>query len=178
MNLEPSNKRYRLALLWIIIGSLGRLIPHPPNMTPLTALSLFAGARLSRGVGLLSLLLILLISDAGIAYLQHIPLFGSWTWFSYSGFITIYWLGLRLQADSNYKHVIAFTLGASLCYWLWTNLGVWLMGSLYPLTTAGLIACYTAALPFLRNALCGDLLWAGFLFFSFQTWALRDHVTA
>lgn len=163
-------KIYSLAVLWILVGTLGRLIPHPSNMTPLTALSLFAGAKLSQVTGLVTLLAILLISDASIASMQHIPMFGNWAWFSYSGFITIYWLGLRLQTSATFQRLLGFTFTASVCYWLWTNLGVWLMGSLYPLTLTGLIACYTAAIPFLRNALGGDLLWVGILFYSFHAW--------
>jgi hypothetical protein len=35
---------------------------------------------------------------------------------------------------------------------------------MYPANAAGLVKCYVAALPFLRNMLTGDLFW-GFLLF-------------
>ena len=39
---------------------------------------------------------------------------------------------------------------------------------MYTLTLNGLVECYVAALPFLRNALVGDLAWGLVLFLSFQ----------
>ena len=36
--------------------------------------------------------------------------------------------------------------------------------SFYPKTLTGLGACYTAGLPFLQNAMVGDLMYVGILF--------------
>ena len=58
----------------------------------------------------------------------------------------------------------AYFVGASFGFWIWTNFGVWLTSHLYPKSFAGLIACYTLALPFLRNALLGDLIWGVLIF--------------
>ena len=60
--------------------------------------------------------------------------------------------------------------GAVLCslvFFVTTNLAVWACGSMYPKTILGLAQCYLAALPFLRNALCGDLFWSATLFGSY-----------
>ncbi len=40
-------------------------------------------------------------------------------------------------------------------FWIWTNLGVWLLATIYPLNIQGLSACYIAAIPFLMNSLIG-----------------------
>jgi hypothetical protein len=45
-----------------------------------------------------------------------------------------------------------------------TNFGVWAIDNLYPKTTAGLVDCYVAAIPFFRNMLLGDLLYSALLF--------------
>lgn len=50
-----------------------------------------------------------------------------------------------------------------------TNLAVWAAGSLYPRTLAGLIMCYSAAIPFFRNSLIGDVAYAATLFGGFAS---------
>ena len=61
-------------------------------------------------------------------------------------------------------------LGSSLFFWLWTNFGIWATGEngMYPRTIDGLVSCYVAAIPFLGNALVGDLAWGLVLFLSFH----------
>src|SRR3990172_8818919 len=146
--MSPKAQQYFLGLTLIMIASLGRLIPHPANFTPTTALSLFTGSKLPRWLGLVSLIILLLLSDLGIAYLQHIPVLGTWTWFSYTGFIAIYFLGRSLKTRSQLNQIILITLLSSIGYWLWTNLGVWLTTTMYAQSITGLLNCYIAALPF------------------------------
>jgi hypothetical protein len=45
-----------------------------------------------------------------------------------------------------------------------TNFGVWAFGSWYPMTSAGLVACFVAAIPFFRNTLASDLVFTALLF--------------
>ncbi len=52
-------------------------------------------------------------------------------------------------------------------FYLVTNFAVWTFDSLYPKTWDGLIACYTAAIPFFRNSLIGDIFFAAVLFGGF-----------
>jgi hypothetical protein len=61
--------------------------------------------------------------------------------------------------------------GAVIFYAL-SNLGVFLVGGLYPRTPHGLVACYVAALPFLKSTLLGDLLWT-LLLTPVYRWASR-----
>ena len=49
-------------------------------------------------------------------------------------------------------------------FFLSTNFSVWLFQGLYEKTPAGLAACYTAALPFYRPMLAGDVFYAAVLF--------------
>lgn len=43
-------------------------------------------------------------------------------------------------------------------FFLWTNFGVWLTGSMYSRSLGGLLECYVAGLPFYRTMLLGNLL--------------------
>ncbi|MFM7399706.1 MAG: DUF6580 family putative transport protein, partial [Bacteroidota bacterium] len=56
------------------------------------------------------------------------------------------------------------SLAGSLVFFLVTNFSVWYGSTFYPQNTAGLIACYTAGLPFLGNTVLGDLFFNGVLF--------------
>lgn len=151
----------------VIVGVLGRLIPHIPNITPLTSLGLFAGVNLSCRAAILSLLVTLFVSDIALALLLGYPVFGYWTLFTYTGFMMIVIFGSRLQCS--WKILPVYILISSFGFWSWTNFGVWLTSGLYPKTLASLCACYVVALPFLRNSLIGDMIWgiAIFSFFNF-----------
>jgi formate-dependent nitrite reductase membrane component NrfD len=59
---------------------------------------------------------------------------------------------------------VGATLSASVLFFIVTNFSVWLLDGLYPLTFEGLMASYTAAIPFFRNAVLGDLFYAAVLF--------------
>jgi hypothetical protein len=45
-----------------------------------------------------------------------------------------------------------------------SNFGTWALSGMYPHTSAGLGACYVAAIPFFQNTLAGDLFYAALLF--------------
>ncbi len=72
---------------------------------------------------------------------------------TYVGFAAYPFLG-RLAGNSLRKQVILLPL-ASLLFFLLSNLGVWWFW--YPQTWAGLVLCYTMALPFYRNTFISDL---------------------
>ena len=57
-------------------------------------------------------------------------------------------------------------LASSTLFFIVTNFGVWLLG--YPNTIAGLISCYTLAIPFFLNTILGDLFFTHSLNYSFN----------
>jgi len=154
-------------MLWLVLGILGRILPHPANITPMTSLALFGGTQLPRWKAFFITLSTLIISDAIIGKMMGYPLTGTWALFTYTGFAAIVWAGTSLRKNPSFFRTGIFTVSASSGFWIWTNLGVWIADGLYPRNVEGLMACYMAALPFLRNALVGDLLWSAVLFTSF-----------
>ena len=162
------NTRQRLSLLWIFIAVAGRLLPHPPNVTPITSLCIFAGTQLSRKLSLLITLLALALSDLLLAWLHGYPAFSAESIFTYSGFAVIVLLSSRLSHTPAAKQLFIYVISASLGYWLWTNFGVWLLYADYAKNMTGLITCYTAALPFLRNSLLGDVAWMAIIYGTFR----------
>jgi hypothetical protein len=162
--MQENAQNTKFAIFWIIIGTLGRLIPHPANVTPMAALALFSGSKLSKKMALLTIAITMLASDALLAYLNHYPVFSFWSLFTYSGFLGITLLGIKLNQHSSQTKILSFVLAASLGFWLWTNFGVWLTSGLYAKNIIGITTCYIAALPFLRNELLGSLAWQIIIF--------------
>lgn len=159
--------RNLLAALWVIVGVLARLLPHPPNVTPLTSISLFGGTQLSARFAFLVTFAAMILSDLLLAQLQGHAAFGYWSLFTYSGFAAVILAGRLLRANPSAARTFALILGSSVGFWLWTNLGTWLVSGMYTRDLAGLSACYAMALPFLANSVAGDLVWGSAFFLSF-----------
>ena len=68
------NKFQKIVLVIIIFGFLCRLIPHPPNFSPVTAIALFGGLNFNdKRVAFSIPLLILFLSQ-----IEFIPIIGEW----------------------------------------------------------------------------------------------------
>ena len=151
---SPFNKSQKIVLVIIIFGILARLIPHPPNFSPVTAIALFSGLNFkNKKFAFLIPILILFISDLliGISMINI---------FVYSGFLLVVQLGSKISSIRFLNIILA-----SLIFFIISNFGVWIIG--YPKTIDGLILCYTMAIPFFGYSLAGDLFF-GYLFkFSF-----------
>jgi hypothetical protein len=76
-------------------------------------------------------------------------------------------IGKLIRDRRSVLNVGAVALAGSFLFFGKTNLAVWASGSLYPRTLAGLMACYTAAIPFFRNSLIGDMAFTATLFGGF-----------
>ena len=157
--MKKNSETFLLILLWIAIGVMGRLIPHLPNVTPLTSLCLVAGALFSRRLAVTLMLIIAALSNVLLAYTYGYAVWGWWSLFTYSGFIAMIGLGTRLSSELPLTKTWMYTLGSSLGFWLWTNFGTWLVSGMSPQSLAGFTACYVAGLPFLRNAMLGTTTW-------------------
>lgn len=151
----------RALVLVALIGlvALTRLLPHPPNFTPLLAIALFAGALFAdRRLAVLVPLAALLLTDALLGW--H----ATWA-FVYGSVALASLLGLwGLRNRRSVARVGGFALGGSVLFFVLTNLGVWLVQDLYPPTPAGLSACFLAAIPFFHNTLLSTLVYCVALF--------------
>jgi hypothetical protein len=165
--------RYSVIVGAVLLAALSRLIPHPPNFTPVTALALFGAATLAdRRLALLVPLAALFISDLCIEVLHRMGLMASWgiysgMWVTYFAFLLITLMGLFLRHRRNGPAIAGTTLAGSVVFFAVTNFGIWWSGNLYPRTLDGLLTCYTAAIPFFQNSLLGDAFYATVLFGGF-----------
>lgn len=165
--------RYKpLTLSLILIGALGRLAPHPPNFTPVNAMSVFAGARLCGWQAYLVPLLIMVITDPILAAIGGFRAFDRMRLFVYGSLMISVWIGRRLRATESAARIGLAAVLCSAQFYLITNFAVWLGSRFYPQNLAGLGACYLAALPFLGRMMAGDLIYSGALF-GLHAWLSR-----
>ncbi len=140
------NKKQNLLVAFILIAVWFRLIPHPPNFTPVTSLALFSGLMFQkRWLSILVPLVAMFISDIVLG-------FGMISLWVYSAFALVTMLGWFLN-QMNVKSIFL----SSLIFFIVSNFGVWFME--YPHTIEGLTMCYTLAIPFFGYSIIGDLFW-------------------
>ncbi|HEY6578910.1 MAG TPA: DUF6580 family putative transport protein [Rhizomicrobium sp.] len=153
--------RLMLVVAMILAAAASRLIPHPPNLTGVAAVALFGGATLAdRRLAFLAPLGAMFLSDLVLGFHDQMAVV-------YGALALVVCIGLWLQQRRSPSMVAGAALASSILFFVTTNLGVWALDGMYPHTAAGLIACYTAALPFFRNTLEGDLLYTLVLFGGF-----------
>lgn len=144
--------------LMIFAAAFVRLIPHPPNFSPIAAMALFGGTYFNKkSLAFIIPLVAMFLTDAIIG-------FYSYAWMVYLSFALIVVLGIVMLKKVTIKNVILASLTASVSFFVITNFGVWALGTLYPKTPAGLMESYIAAIPFFQNALIGDLFFTGVMF--------------
>lgn len=142
----------------ILAATASRLIPHPPNFSPIAALALFGGASFaSKRAAFFVPLFGLFLSDLVLGFYSITPVI-------YGSFALITCLGLWLRWRQNVSRIAGAAIVSALLFFVLTNFGVWALGNLYPKTWAGLADCYVAAIPFFRNTLASNLLYSALLF--------------
>jgi hypothetical protein len=146
-----------IALGLAVFGIILRLLPHPDNFAPLTALAIFSGSILPRRYGAWVALAAAIISDAFIGFYSIMPIV--WACYLIMALASNRWL-----KKPSFLSGFGFTVAASTFFFIVTNLAVWLFGNMYAHTFAGLIQCYALAIPFFRNSLLGDLTYVASLF--------------
>jgi len=162
----------------VTAGAAGRLLfEEIPNFAPVAATALFAGYFFRRGLlAILTPLSIMVISDAFI---------GGYDW---RLMIVVYsallfpvllrgplrkWLPLQSEQSATRSNwwapagLLGCCLLSSLLFFITTNFACWVWYPFYEKTPAGLLACYTAALPFFRYTLAGDFCFGVVLFASY-----------
>ena len=169
--------KLRLAIALTALAALSRLLPHPDNFTPISAMALFGAAYFSQQIRMLSVpFLALFLSDLvlnNVIYRQYYPEFTFITsWWIYVAFGLVMLLGWTLLRQKVTPTRLLFaSLSASAIFFLVTNFSTWLDSGMYPHTPAGLTACFVAGLPFLKNTILGDLFFSGVMFGAYE-WML------
>jgi hypothetical protein len=162
-------------VLLVIIASLYRIIPsRPGGFAPQIAMALFAGSIIAdKKYSFLLPLLSMFVSDAlyEVLYRNGLTLIAGF----YKGQVINYVLFVGLTVigffvkKNNIANIVGGSLVATTLYFLASNFLVWLNGIginnlSYAKNWAGIIECYTVALPFYLNSIYATLTFSGILF--------------
>ena len=151
-------------LLLIIL----RLMPHIPNFAPIGAATLLAGYYTSSRKAIILPIIVMLISDLFLGF--H----SAMVWV-YGSYILTALMAIRLKGNKSVPFIAGGSILSSILFYLLTNFGVWLSGTMYEKTVYGLFQCYTMAIPFFRNTVLSDLIYTAVFFTVYAV--LRNHKT-
>ena len=156
----------------IVLAALTRLLPHPPNFSPVEAIALFGGAYfLSRSAAIIVPLVGMFLSDLVLGFVNGGTYF---EYFTHAGFWLVYacialttLMGFNLRGRVSGARVLGYSLAGSVLFFLVTNFGTWATGTMYPHNAQGLMAAYVAGIPFFQWTVLGTLFYSAVLFGGF-----------
>ena len=173
-NLLTILKKEIFPISLILILALARLIPHPPNFTPIIAVALISGYFFKNiNLSLLILLVAMLLSDLFIGFYENMI-------FVYASLLLITFVFHKISKKINYKNLFIYCFAGSLIFFIFSNFGVWALGSpgvldvAYERNISGLVECYILAIPFFGNTFLSTLIFAYpgiFIYKSLPAWS-------
>tara|TARA_Y100001978_G_C23647877_1_gene411780 strand:+ start:232 stop:828 length:597 start_codon:yes stop_codon:yes gene_type:complete len=154
------NTKHKIVLAFYFIGliAMSRIIPHPPNFTPVIAMAVFMPYLTRDLYSAIALpLAAMFVSDLYIGW--HSSMFWVYGSISLCTIMSRYTLSIKRK----YVHLGVNAVASSILFFVVTNFAVWMAGTIYPLTFEGLLNCYTMALPFFTNTLVGTIFYTSLL---------------
>jgi hypothetical protein len=147
-------------LIFFVPGAL------PYNFTPVEAIALFGGAYFAdRRLAFIVPLGAMLVADAIIGLHPLLPVIYACIGASVA-------LGFSLRERVSILRVAGCGVAGSLLFFVVVSFVEWATGDT-DYCRAGIVPCYVAALPFLKNWLAGTLVWSALLFGGFE-WLRRQ----
>ncbi len=136
---------------------LSRIIPHPPNFTPILAGIIFL-PFIKRDIKFSVFVPLggMLISDLIIG--MHSLML--WT---YGPIIILSLLSYYFSIDKA-SRIASLAIASPAVFYLMSNFGVWINSSLYTKDFSGLIQCYVNAIPFYANSATACILFCSAFF--------------
>lgn len=160
-----------LPLLVLLFAAAMRVVPHPPNVTPVGASAVFAGRTMRPWQSLVFVALTMALGDFALARIHGYAAFSWVTPFVYAGFFAQAALGRALRKKS--FGALGAALTGGLAFFLLSNLGVFLASGMYAHTGAGLFECFGQAIPFYGRTLAGDLAFTALFTLAYRPVASR-----
>jgi len=173
-NLFNISKKQIFPIGLVLILAFSRLIPHPPNFTPIIAVAMVSGYFFKNiNLSLVVLLVAMLISDLFIGFYENVI-------FVYTSLLLITFVFHKISNKINFKNLFIYGFGSSVIFFIISNFGVWALGSPainnipYERNLEGLIQCYILAIPFFGNTFLSTLIFAYpaiYIYKSLPTWS-------
>jgi len=153
-NLTLMLKKEILPISLIFILIIARLIPHPPNFTPIVAAAIMSGFLFKNlNFSLINLTIVMFFTDALIGFYNNM-------FFVYLSLFLIVFIFFKINKKIKLKNLFIFSFVGSLIFFLVSNLGVWILTDMYNKNINGLMYCYIAAIPFFKNTLFSTIIFS------------------
>ena len=150
--MKNTNIKFYSALMIIFILAFSRIIPHPPNFTPILGMAIFAGTVFDKKVfSFLIPLLAMILSDLFLGL--HSGIFIVYLAICLNVVIGIYFIN-----KIRYFRILGSLIAGSLVFFIVTNFAVWLYSGMYPYNFDGMLSCYIMAIPFFQNTIISTAL--------------------
>lgn len=166
---QIESPRFIVLTLLVIAAALTRalplIIPHIWNFTAVGALAIFAGSQFrDKRLAFVMPLAAMALSDVFLG--------SGFSLLVYTGFIAMVACGFLVRNKINTLNVVLASFISASVFYLITNFAFF-YPTTYPQNLTGILASYTAALPFFRNMLIGNLIYSGVLFGIFSLLSKR-----
>ena len=159
---EFYNIRTSSILILVTILAFSRLIPHPPNFTPLLGMAVFSGVIFDRKIlAFVVPLMAMLLSDMVIGFHSSMPII-------YFAIMLNVGVGFLLVSKFSYLKSFLALISGAIIFFIVTNFAVWLGSGMYSQDLGGLMVCYIMALPFFQNTLLSTLIYGMGAFYLFN----------
>lgn len=158
-----------LAYLFVAVALLIRFVPIAMGVpalgfAPVGAALLYFGANRPQREMAIPIALFCASDVILNVFAYNLPV--TWDTFISTGWYAIAFLiGTLLRDRVDVLKVVGASLSGSISFFLISNFGVWAAYNMYPKTIDGLAACYVAAIPFFRNGLMTELIYAVAFFY-------------
>lgn len=148
------------AYFLLVLAVFSRVLPHAGwfGFTAVTGSLLFFGARRPMRESLLPVAALMALDSYltvfqygyGFHIAEYLP---TWAWY-----FAMIWLGSALLKQPSFLRGLAAVIAGPTSFFLVSNFTVWLAGTMYAKSFAGLVSCYAAGIPFYRNDLASTAL--------------------
>ena len=138
---------------------MSRLIPHPPNFTPIIAAAVIS-CYLFKNI----YFSVIILSSSMFLSDLIIGLYDNFVYVYFCLFLVIF-VQSKISKKITFKNLYTHCLIASLIFFITSNFIVWLTSSLYEKSLSGLIYCYYLALPFFTNTIISTIFFSYVAYF-------------
>ena len=140
-------------IFFILLLVLSRVVPHPPNFTPILAGIIFLPfIKKDFTFSMIVPIVVMLISDFIIG--MHSLML--WT---YLPILILSFLAFYFYQDS-FRRIINLAIFSPIIFFILSNFGVWVNSAKYSRNFSGLVECYIYAIPFYASSAISCILFS------------------
>ena len=140
-------------IFFTLLLVLSRVVPHPPNFTPILAGIIFLPfIKKDFTFSMIVPIVVMLISDFIIG--MHSLML--WT---YLPILILSFLAFYFYQDS-FRRIINLAIFSPIIFFILSNFGVWVNSAKYSRNFSGLVECYIYAIPFYASSAISCILFS------------------